>query len=70
MSRAAERLAGFAEAYVVLEGDNSLRAAKDLRGLLGVERNGAAASAAGADEDDFDDEDEDEDDLEDEDDES
>jgi len=70
IERAAERLAGFAEAYVVLEGDNALRAAKDLRGLLGVERNGAASSAAGADEDEDDFDDDDDDELEDEDEES
>jgi hypothetical protein len=70
IERAAERLEGFAEAYVVLEGDNALRAAKDLRGLLGAPRHGAASPVAGADEDEDDFEDEDEDDLEDEDDES
>lgn len=51
IERAAERLAGFEEAYVVIEGDNALRAAKDLRELLGVERNGGAAGGA-PDEDD------------------
>jgi uncharacterized protein YecE (DUF72 family) len=66
LERAAERLAGFEEAYVVLEGDNALRAARDLRGLLGVERRGpgAAADQGAEDEDeleddDLDDEDED-----------
>jgi len=44
IERAADRLAGFEEAYVVIEGDNALRAAKELRGLLGAERNGAAAA--------------------------
>jgi uncharacterized protein YecE (DUF72 family) len=59
IERAADRLAAFDEAYVVLEGDNALRAAKDLRSLLGASSNGAA----GEDEDDEDlegDEDEDE----------
>ena len=69
IERAADRLAGFAEAYVVLEGDNAVRAAKDLRGLLGAE-----LGASGADDDLEDDEDEDfdeeDEDLEDEDDES
>jgi uncharacterized protein YecE (DUF72 family) len=69
LERAADRLAGFEEAYVVLEGDNALRAAKDLRGLLGVERGGA--TAADEDDQDFDDEEDDEadddDDFEDED---
>lgn len=37
VERAAERLAMFAEAYVVFEGDNAVRAAKDLRSLLGSE---------------------------------
>ena len=72
--RAADRLAGFEEVYVVIEGDNALRAAKELRGLLGVER-GARASAVtedddGEEADELEDEDEDEDDFEDEDDES
>jgi len=62
LERAAERLAGFAEAYVVLEGDNALRAAKDLRGLLGVERHGAGAAADDEAENDEDFEDEDLDD--------
>lgn len=61
IERAADRLAGFEEAYVVLEGDNALRAAKDLRNLLGVVRG--ASAVTGEDEDD--EEDEDEDDLED-----
>jgi uncharacterized protein YecE (DUF72 family) len=42
IERAADRLADFAEAYVVIEGDNALRAAKELRGLLGASQNGAA----------------------------
>jgi uncharacterized protein YecE (DUF72 family) len=73
IERAADRLADFAEAYVVIEGDNALRAAKDLRNLLGVER-GAAGAEAGAEVDDeldedFEDEDaEDDEDFEDEDD--
>jgi uncharacterized protein YecE (DUF72 family) len=73
IEKAADRLAAFDEAYVVLEGENALRAAKDLRGLLGV----SLGASAGTDEDDDlddeeeeEDEDEDEDDLEDEDEES
>jgi uncharacterized protein YecE (DUF72 family) len=63
IERAADRLANFAEAYVVLEGDNAVRAAKELRGLLGAE--------AGADLDDEDEDDEeDDDDFEDEEEES
>lgn len=42
IERAADRLAGFPEAYVVIEADNALRAAKDLRGLLGAELGGTA----------------------------
>ncbi|HEY6080118.1 MAG TPA: hypothetical protein VIW29_14995 [Polyangiaceae bacterium] len=45
IERAADRLADFQEAYVVIEGDNALRAAKDLRSLLGVQRGAAAAGA-------------------------
>jgi uncharacterized protein YecE (DUF72 family) len=72
IERAADRLAEFAEAYVIIEGDNALRAAKDLRNLLGVERGKAAADAEGDEEldDDLEDEDEDDEDFEDEDDES
>jgi len=72
IERAADRLADFAEAYVVIEGDNALRAAKELRGLLGASQNGAADDD-GVDEDDEEalDEDEDgDDDFEDEDEES
>ncbi len=70
IERAADRLAAFEEAYVVIEGENALRAAKDLRALLGVE-----PGATGADDDDDDldedeDEDEDEDDFDDEEEES
>jgi len=43
IERAADRLSAFEEAYVVIEGDNALRAAKDLRNLLGVSL-GAGAS--------------------------
>lgn len=53
IERAADRLAGFEEAYVVIEGDNALRAAKDLRSLLGA---GVGSGADGLDEDDEDDE--------------
>ena len=58
IERAADRLAEFEEAYVIIEGDNALRAAKELRGLLGASQNGAA----GEDLDDEDDEELDEDD--------
>jgi hypothetical protein len=71
IERAADRLAEFDEAYIVIEGDNALRAAKELRGLLGASQNGAAGDDIDDDEDEDDDELEDEDgDLEDEDDES
>jgi uncharacterized protein YecE (DUF72 family) len=69
IERAADRLSAFDEAYVVIEGDNALRAAKDLRSLLGATLGGSAASDLDDDEDDAD-EDEDEDDFEDEDEES
>jgi len=69
IERAADRLAGFEEAYVVIEGDNALRAAKDLRGLLGVGKNGASSDELEDEDEDELDEDEDEDDFEDEDDE-
>lgn len=59
LERAAERLAGFEEAYVVLEGDNAVRAAKDLRDLLGVERGADGASDETDEDDDEDFEDED-----------
>ena len=62
IERAADRLASFEEVYVVLEGDNAVRAAKELRGLLGASQNGAADEAL---DDDELDEDEDDDDLED-----
>lgn len=68
IERAADRLAEFAEAYVVIEGDNAVRAAKDLRGLLGVSKNGV--SAADLDDDDEGEDDEDDEDFEDEDEES
>jgi uncharacterized protein YecE (DUF72 family) len=74
IERAADRLAGFEEAYVVIEGDNALRAAKDLRSLLGVERGKSAAEGAAeheldedADLDDEDGEDGEDEDFEDED---
>jgi hypothetical protein len=55
----------------VIEGDNALRAAKDLRGLLGADKNGAGADNLGEDEDEDElGDEEDEDDFEDEDDES
>jgi uncharacterized protein YecE (DUF72 family) len=56
IERAADRLADFQEAYVIIEGDNALRAAKDLRSLLGVGKNGA--SVAGDDGEELDDEEE------------
>ncbi len=71
IERAADRLGAFEEAYIIIEGDNALRAAKDLRNLLGAPLGGSN----GAEDDDEleDDEDEDEDgddDFEDEDEES
>ena len=59
IERAADRLAGFSEAYVVLEGDNALRAAKDLRGLVGADA-GANPDDEDLDEDDEGDEDDEE----------
>lgn len=74
IERAADRLAEFAEAYVVIEGDNALRAAKDLRGLLGVSKNGVSAADLDEDDDEGDEDDdegdEDDEDFEDEDEES
>jgi hypothetical protein len=64
LARAADRLAGFAEAYVVLEGENAIRAARDLRGLLGADEFGLNGTQVGVGDDDLDDEefeDEDED---------
>jgi hypothetical protein len=72
IERAADRLADFAEAYVVIEGDNALRAAKDLRSLLGVSKNGVSEADLD-DEDgdeDLDEDEEDDEDFEDEDEES
>ena len=59
IERAADRLAAFDEAYIVLEGDNALRAAKDLRGLLGAGTNGSAADDDDDEDEELDDEDED-----------
>jgi hypothetical protein len=71
IERAADRLADFAEAYIVIEGDNALRAAKELRGLLGAGQNGAADEELDdEDDEELDDEDEDGEGDEDEDDES
>jgi uncharacterized protein YecE (DUF72 family) len=70
IERAADRLGAFEEAYVIIEGENALRAAKDLRGLLGAGQNGAADADDLDDEDDDLDEDEDDEDDEDEDEES
>ncbi len=61
IERAADRLADFEEAYIVIEGDNALRAAKELRSLLGASQNGAASDDDLDDEDDEDGEDENED---------
>jgi uncharacterized protein YecE (DUF72 family) len=69
IERAADRLIGFEEAYIVIEGDNALRAAKDLRGLIGADQDGAAPDDEldededdlDEDDDEFEDEDEDED---------
>jgi uncharacterized protein YecE (DUF72 family) len=58
IERAADRLSVFEEAYVVIEGDNALRAAKDLRNLLGVSLGAGATDGEG---DEALDEDEDED---------
>jgi uncharacterized protein YecE (DUF72 family) len=67
IERAADRLAGFSEAYIVIEGDNALRAAKDLRNLLGATLGGEGADEEedeelddeeGDEDDDFEDEDE------------
>jgi uncharacterized protein YecE (DUF72 family) len=72
IERAADRLADFAEAYVVIEGDNALRAAKDLRGLLGVSKNGVSEADLDDEEgdEDLDEDEEDDEDFEDEDEES
>jgi uncharacterized protein YecE (DUF72 family) len=70
IERAADRLAEFAEVYVVIEGDNALRAAKELRGLLGAVQNGAAGDEELDEDDEELDEDEEEGDDEDEDEES
>lgn len=71
IERAADRLADFAEAYIVIEGDNALRAAKELRGLLGAGQNGAADEDGGDEDEELDeDEDGEDDDFEDEDEES
>jgi uncharacterized protein YecE (DUF72 family) len=71
IERAADRLADFAEAYVVIEGDNALRAAKELRGLLGASQNGAADDTELDDDEDEDElEEGEDDDFEDEDEES
>jgi hypothetical protein len=67
IERAADRLAGFAEAYIVIEGDNALRAAKELRGLLGSGENGAADEEELDEDDEEDLEEGEEDDLEDDD---
>jgi uncharacterized protein YecE (DUF72 family) len=58
IERAADRLAEFEEAYVIIEGDNALRAAKELRSLLGASQNGATAED---DEDELDEDEEGED---------
>jgi hypothetical protein len=67
IERAADRLASFEEAYVVIEGDNAIRAAKDLRDLLGADAPGVGAPGDDDESDDELDDDEDDDDFEDED---
>lgn len=69
IERAADRLGAFEEAYVVIEGDNAIRAAKDLRGFLGADAPGGvgALDESDGEDEDFEDEDEDEEDFEDED---
>jgi uncharacterized protein YecE (DUF72 family) len=59
IEKAADRLAAFDEAYVMIEGDNALRAAKDLRGILGVELGASADGDPDEEEDDEDFEEED-----------
>ena len=61
IERAADRLAEFDEAYIVIEGDNALRAAKELRSLLGASKNGAASDDGDLDDDDEDEDEDDED---------
>jgi uncharacterized protein YecE (DUF72 family) len=68
IERAADRLAAFDEAYVVIEGDNALRAAKELRALLGAPLGGS--DGALEEEDDELDDEEDDDELDDEEEES
>jgi len=70
IERAADRLADFAEAYIVIEGDNALRAAKELRALLGASQNGAADEELDDEDEELDEDDEDGEGDEDEDDES
>jgi uncharacterized protein YecE (DUF72 family) len=70
IERAADRLAGFEEAYIVIEGDNALRAAKDLRNLLGAPFGSDADSEDELEEGDEDEDEEDDEDFEDEDEES
>ncbi|MDF3071334.1 MAG: hypothetical protein K0R38_6935 [Polyangiaceae bacterium] len=70
IERAADRLAAFEEAYIVIEGDNALRAAKELRNLLGAPLGSNGSGGEDELEDDEDEDDEDEDDFEDEDEES
>ncbi len=55
IERAADRLAAFDEAYIVIEGDNALRAARDLRELLGVGKSGVSDDEADDDEEEEDD---------------
>jgi uncharacterized protein YecE (DUF72 family) len=64
IERAADRLAAFEEVYVVIEGENALRAAKDLRGLLGADKNGATGDDDLDEDEELDDEDEELDDEE------
>jgi uncharacterized protein YecE (DUF72 family) len=69
IERAADRLAEFQEAYVVIEGDNALKAAKDLRSLLGVGKNGVSTAEDAEDDELDEDDDEDDDELDEDDDE-
>jgi len=61
IERAADRLSAFDEAYIILEGQNALRAAKDLRSLLA--QNGASLAGGGLGSDDEQNDDEDEEEL-------
>ncbi len=51
IERAADRLADFEEAYVIIEGQNAVRAARDLKALLATNGGGQAMSGQIDDED-------------------